>query len=265
MHTNRPMTEQTYIEDLDRKTVQSKKSILFFTVIIFAACLLAGCVHFFYQVHYLQVVQLGGVLLLGIAYAAFMQKKSVEEREIFSTALFLAAGLFISLSIFYFFKGRFQFLEILLLSSAFLLPSVIMEAWRTYNFILSKHKPSWVYSKDMPDEPLFVYLENKPVRVKMLIDDHAPVVISSVAPLSLKLGMAMFYIIKKEVQDSGGKWRAVFLGEDEQSHKWIFYTRNFFKKTYFNPEDTLFENKIRSNTLIIAKRLDNIMLSKKIQ
>lgn len=125
-----------------------------------------------------------------------------------------------------------------------------------YGIILLEKKPVWSYSKDIPEEPLFVYFENKPVYVKMIIDDGKPLLISSVAPLSLKLGMAVFYIIKKRIDDNNGNWRSVFIGADGRPYKWMFYNKSFGMKTYFNPDETLIENKIKSKTVIIAKRIE---------
>ena len=253
---NTPVTEQPYIKGLEEKMVQSKKGVIVFGALIFGSCLLAGCAHFFFHYRYMPLIQLSSILLLGCFYCASMQKK-LTGKETFSHALFLAVALFVSLSGFYFLKNSFQFIDILSLAAAFLLPNMIMEAWRLFHSISSRDKPVWSYSEEIPPEPLFVYLENKPLHVKLYIGDNHPLMISSVAPRTLPVGQAIFYILKKEVEANSVDWHPLFIDENGNPYKWLFYTQTYgFVKTYLNPEETLFENNIRSHALIIAKRIE---------
>ena len=147
--------------------------------------------------------------------------------------------------------------DILSLTAAFFLPSMIIEAWRLFHSISSRDKPVWSYSEEIPPEPLFVYLENKPLHVKLHIGDDHPLVISSVAPRTLPVGLAIFYILKKEVEANSVDWHPLFINENGSPYKWLFYTQTYgFVKTYLNPEETLSENNIRSHALIIAKRIE---------
>lgn len=248
---NTTVTEQPYVEAVEEITAQSKKGLLVLSAVIFTACLLAGCAHFFYHHRYMPLAQLSSFLLLGCFYAVFMQKK-----RSFSHALFLTVALFVSLSAFYFFKKAFEVVDIISLVSSFLLPNIIMEAWRLFHSISSQRKNYWSYSTEIPSEPLFVYLENKPLRVKLLVDNNDSWMILSAAPLTLPLGMAIFYILKKEVEFNSGDWHKLFIDENGMPYKWLFYKKQGLEKIYFKPEETLIENKIKSNTLIVAKRIE---------
>ena len=251
------MNNPTYTHQLEDKMGYNKRGIVFFIALIFAITFLAGCAHFFYRSRFTPVVQLVSFLIFGCLYVAFMWKNFVLKKDSLPIALFLTAALFVSLGIFYFMKGSFRFVDILSLTSAFLLPSVVIEAWRSFTTGLTADRPVWSYSKDIPESPVFVYLENKPVRVKLLIESLEPVTISASMPLPLKLGLAVFYIIKKDIEENAGQWSRFFIRENGEPYKWLFYTdTGGIMKTYLHPDETVSDNKIRSHTLIIAKRLD---------
>lgn len=236
---------------------QDTRTITFFISFVFISCFAAACVKFFYKHPLVPVTELAAFFILGCVYAVFMKGKTDTEGGPFSYSLFISAGLVLSLGILYFFKKSFELIDVTSLVAAFLLPNLIAEAWRVYLSTAAEQKPAWSYSSDIPEQPLFVYLENKPVRVELLIENESPLMINSVAPLSLKLGMAVFYILKKEAEVNAGQWRQLFMDDNGKPYKWVFYTKTLgIIKTFFNPEETLIENKIRSNAVIIAKRVE---------
>ena len=236
--------------------IHSKKSAIPFVALLFIACLVTGCAHFFYNGRFIFLMQLCTLLLLGCVYVNFMHKKDIDAdgNDAFIYSLFIAIAMLAALSAVYYFAGRLQFMNIVYFSSAFLLPGVIMESWRLFIDLPSGQKQVWFYAKEIPEEPLFVYLENKPVRVKIIIDDIPPFTVLTAAPLTLPLGMAFFYILKKE--DGSRHWLKQFVKEDGRPYGWVFYSTNYgLWKTYFNPEENLHRNGIRSNSLIVAKRI----------
>ena len=222
--------------------------------LLFGAGLLAGCAHVFSASKVVGLIQLSSFLLLGIAYAAWMQKTVTEGSEALAGAGFFTLALLVAVGLFSYFAGALNFGQLLLFCCAFLLPSAVAEASRLYCTLATAPRQAWIYSDEIPEEPPFVYLEKKPVHIKLHLESGAEEARDSLAPLSLSLGLAFFYAVKEKRHRD--EWRPYFLAENGRPYSWVFYTTRFgFWKTYLHPNETLFENRLRSNSVVIAQRL----------
>jgi hypothetical protein len=251
------MAQQPFVNELKEKVIQTKKEIFGFVSLLFVACILVSCAHFFSESRFIVTMQLCCFLLLGLAYATIVQKKLaiIDAKEAFTSSLSLAVSILFTLGIFYFFTGSLQLVKIISFSCTFLLPCIIIEAWRSYNKIPTLYKHLWFYSKEIPPEPIFVYVDNKPLRFKVIKEACRPKMVSCMAPVSLKLGMVFYYSLKEGNEFK--KTTSLFMNATGEPYGWAFYISKYglFKK-WLQPGDTLSESKVRSNTMIVAKRIE---------
>lgn len=249
------MIEQPYIGEMEQKITVNKKGFLLFIAVLYVVAILIGCAALLYNQPFTERIQLSGLLLLGFIYVLGMQKKfaAPESKELFSKAIYFSLALFLALSTIYFFKGAWKLFEILPLCCAFLLPATVTESWRMFSAISGDQKKPWYYANDIPPEPIFVYLENISVRLRLMIDNETVSELKSTAPTSLKLGTAFYYIVK--AQNPAGQENSLFLDQKETPYGWLFYTRKNLSKVYLKPDETILENKIKPNTVIFAERI----------
>jgi len=248
------MDKHPLINELADKEVQSKTRMIVFVSMIFIACVAAGCVHLYYDEPFITILQMCFFILLGSLFAGFMHKRNsiFGKMGTLRYTVSLATGIVATLSVFYIYKNNFELATIIYLGCSFLLPCIVMEAWQQFINIPAVPKQAWYYSTDLPQEPPFVYLENIPVQIKLIKENRKPRLVSSIAPVSLNIGM-MFYYAMKEPADSH-RPGSLFVNENGKSHGWIFYISRFgLWKKYLVPGDTLFDNRIKPKQVIVAK------------
>lgn len=252
---NKHTAEQPYPDEMQETTERSKGGHTVALALLFGTALLAGCVHLFYQHPLLEPAQWSGFLILGFVYVRLRTGywPATDGHEAFTDAVYFVLVLVLALGAFTFFAGAFQWQNLLLCGGAFLLPATVAEAARLYDQLSASPKPVWQYAKDIPDEPPFVYLEKKPVLFHLKTAGGAGQYPSQ-APRSFPLGLAFFYAVK--AAETGDNWRPFFIAPYRKPHRWVFYTQRFGLKIYLNPYETIFENRIRSNSVIVAERLD---------
>lgn len=247
--------EPTFLEEGERTAFRQKRGGLLLLTFLFGLGLAAGCAPVFFKSHLVGLLQLSAFLVLGVLYALLVQTlfSATQGGEAFSGAVFFALALFIAVGLFSYLAGALQALQLLYFFSAFLLPVAVAEAARLYTVLAITPKAVWQYAAVIPEEAPFVYLENKPLRMRVSAADKTEEY-TSLAPLSLPLGLAFFYAIKDA--RSRAEWLPYFLNDEGRPYAWVFYNRRFgFWKSYFNPEETLAENRIKAKTVIVAERL----------
>ena len=196
------------------------------------------------------------ILSLGGLYTLTVHKKFSEQiRHIqFRIAVYFSIALFGAFSVLYFFQNQFDFLDVLALGCAFLLPVTIMEAWQAFNSFPKTEKRVWYYSKEILPEPNLRYIDNTRVKLKLVIDEAKMTELETSLPTTLELEKAFFYAV--QAHDPFKEGDGTFFKTNDDPYGWIFYTQKPFSKTYLVPDDTIFENKIKPNTVIYAKRVD---------
>jgi hypothetical protein len=247
--------DQPYMHEYAEKLMQRKKEFYTFLLLLFLTGVFAGSCHLLYTARYLILVQLATFLFLGGVYLYVIYKKQtvIEKKEGLAYALLIGAGIFTTLSLLSFFTAGFSVGHTLAFTCAFLVLPTMAETWRLFRTLPEKEKQTWFYSSDIPEKPIFIYLDKKPVRMKLVMDQAKPIVIPSMAPTSLQLGMAFYYIAREY---NTGMPERYFVDEEGKPFGWVFYKERFrLWKQYLNPEETLLENDIKANTVIVAERL----------
>jgi hypothetical protein len=246
--------EQLYSEEVDKLT-KTKKFFLLFIAVLFFTCLLAGSLTFFLKIRFIGWVQLLALFGLGVVYALAVQTKFSHQlgQGKLNKAIYFSLALLFSFSVIYLFQGQFDVLNVLGLSCAFLLPVSVLEAWNNFTAIPRTEKSVWYYSKDIPAETTLRYLENIKVKLKVVVDEAKEAELMTSLPATVELERVMYQVIKS--QDPFKDGDGTFFKNSDQPYGWVFYTKKGFNKTYLIPDETLFENKIKPNTVIYAKRI----------
>jgi hypothetical protein len=254
---DKQMIEQSYIENSEENILVSKKKFLLFVVLLFIAAVFIGGASLVYTFPFIGFVQLAALLLLGYLYAMIAAKKMVEmrSRQLFRVGIYFSVALFISITIFSIYKDNVDFLHILSLGAAFLLPITQVESWRVFASIPVQQKHYWFYTGDIPPAASLVYLENTTVRLKIITGNASMPVIESKTPTSLDLGTAFFYIVKAE--RSIGENDHIFMEDSGKAYGWLFYTKKYFRKVFLDPDATLSANRIKPQTTIFAERISS--------
>ena len=249
--------EQSYVHVYMDRITQTKKGFYVFLLQLFGACVLLAFAGLLFDSRFLFLIQLICFLSLGGLYTVVVHKKLsvIEKKEAFPYALFLSFAILIFLTVASFVFNGIAFFDVVAFASAFLLPSVVAESWRLYQAIPEADHAAWYYTSEIPAQPIFVYLDKKPIRLKLVMNHVRSFEVPTMTPTSLNLGTAFYYIAKD--LDNSGERLQFFLTEEKQPYGWVFYIKKLgFWKRYLNPEDTLEENNIKANTVIVAKRLD---------
>lgn len=250
------MREQSYGKAIRSEETGERRGGVLMLTFLFGAGLLLGCAHVFLASKNIGLLQVSGFVLLGIVYAAWMQRMmaGADNGEIFLAAVFFTLALLVALALFCYFAGAFRGGQLLVLACAFFLPSTVAEAGRLFSAFADAPAQAWVYSAEIPDEPPFVYLEKKPMQILLQLENGAVESRTSMAPLSLPLGMAFFYAVKEG--KSKEEWQTYFVNESGRPCSWVFYKKRLgLWKTYLHPYETLFENRLKSASKLFAERL----------
>lgn len=246
---------QTNMHGLTDKITANRKTFLLFIAVLFAACLLVGCASLFVKFPYIGLLQLTGIIVLGIIYTVITERRFADQNSPghFLKGVYISLALFFALGVAYFFSQQFNFLDVFAVSCAFLLPAAVIESWHAFNAIPKSEKDTWYYSKDIPPPSNISYIENTKVKLRIVVDEAKTVNLVTSLPTTLELEKAIYYVISENDPFHDGE--GTFFKTNDEPYGWVFYTRNLFSKTYFVPDNTLFENRIKPNTVIYAERI----------
>jgi hypothetical protein len=251
--------DQTFMGVMEQQTTLTKRTVFFFTAVLFILAVPAGSISLFLHNRYAGWMQLISLLAIGGIYAWVYQKKfrHIPGVSFFALACLFAVFLLFALSILYFFKEQFQFLLIFPLSCAFLLPTAITASWNAFDFSseVENEKKVWYYHDDPTFDPSFVYIENIPIALRIIIDGNKAAEIKGAMPVALELGMAVSHLVLKK--DPLQKGLGSFYDHGMKPYGWIFYTKKIRKKQYLDPEETISGNGVKTNTIIYAERISD--------
>ena len=134
--------------------------------------------------------------------------------------------------------------------SAFLVPFFIFESWLRFIAIPAVHPALWYYRADLPPAPNVVFLENTPIKVKVITAGKANRTISVSSPVQLQLGLAFYYAASA---NAAGR-EISFLDENGQPYGWAFYIERFgIWRKNLDPDETLYDNGVKPKSVIIAE------------
>lgn len=250
--------EQSFIGVMEQQSTSTKRSFFLFSILLFMLAVPAGGLSLFFQHRFAGWVQLMSLLGIGGIYAlvSYIRFQRLPGLNFFGFACIFSLCLFLALSILYFFKEQFQFLLVLPLSFAFLLPVAVMESWLAFDFLpeVETEKQVWYYYEDPSFNPSFLYIENIPVNLKIVIDEKNAAQIKGSIPVALKLSRASSQLML--TNDPLKKGLGTFYNPGMQPYGWVFYTKKMRKPRYLDPEETVGGNEIKPNTTIYAERID---------
>lgn len=246
------LTEDIYLASAGAKIEQGKRTTIALKALLIVTIVALGCGVLYYSGPQPQLVRLASFLLLGLVLATTFQRWTTIPGNNFPVFFVIAVCIQLVVAAFSFVTKKFGVFANLSYVAAFLLPLVIIQAWRVFLSIPRVEPSPWFYSGDLQAKPRLVYLENTQFRIKVKTPGGKSFKISSAAAAQSKLGTAFCYIAKEQ-NDAGWK-RIAFTDESGQPRGWLFYTLSFgFRKKYLDPEESLYDNNIRSNATIIAE------------
>jgi|GEM_PF-6472523 len=247
---NKTFSEEIYLEDTADATTSTKK-LLTYGLFVFAVCGAVGCAIPFYKGPQTLAVHLAGYGILGCLFTTFARKKGSSLATGKPALAFLLALLVCGVFATYqYFFAKWPVTVVVAAVSAFLVPFFIFESWLRFVSIPAVHPSLWYYRPDLPPAPKVVYLENTPIKIKVITAGKASKKISVSTPVQIQLGLAFYYAA---LGHAAGK-EFSFLDEDGQPYGWAFYIERFgFWRKNLDPDETLYDNGVKPKSVIIAE------------
>ena len=237
-----------------------------FTVLIVSIAVLFGFLPIFGIIEsidytWVKLIQLVSFFLLGILNAVFIEKYFFVDRGFRNKILY--AGLlsiltFAALYAVYFFKSTGSPFLAGASASAFLLPFVIDQSWKSFYFVSpSGFSKPWYNTRVATREKVSVFLTGIPVQIVLpvkTVDRHKKA-FNSLAPEEMKLGEFFDHFIL--LRNNNERQNIETTDPEEKPFGWAFYEAKMggFKRRRLDPEVNLAENEIRRNATIIAERV----------
>lgn len=208
----------------------------------------------------LKTLQLFGFLGLGYWHASNLERRlpqltgeNFDGRLLYSVLLFFI--ILILLSLFYFLTDSALLFMATAGSCAFLIPSMINAAWDNYTRVPEKRYPVWYIPQTPTDKRATISLNSIKLHLKISRKyfDIEGEIFTLTVPGRLKLSTLFHQFMEKENRDGSIECN----DEYNKQYGWEFYTEdlNGLRKRYLNPDATLIENALQSNTVIIARRV----------
>lgn len=203
------------------------------------------------------LLQLAGFFGLGYLHAVILRTNIAQltpQQKLLYT--FLLSGLLVGvLTAFYYLVGTLAPLTVFAYGCAFVWPYTVEEALRLFESFSSPPVMLWRYDPELPLQKSTTFLNSIPVRFKIQAGQLSEEgrIVSFRAPVRMKLGLIFYHT----VQDQNSKTdRAIdLLSLDNQPYGWLFSIAGFGGSRNLDPELSLFENGIKENNLILARRI----------
>ena len=202
--------------------------------------------------------------LLGAVHVYYLHRRLAslrKERLLFSPLGWtvtggLAAEIFLLLTVVYWCTDGDRFALAGVSCCAFLLPFVVAGAWENFNAIPEKEYRIW-FNPEKMDQFSLTQTWQLPVRLKVrrkyfdLREELFPLTV----PARWKLGRFFHQFVLEEES----KGAPAFEKEDEAKtpYGWQFYSADFggIVRKYLDPQRTLEENRVKKNSVIVARRV----------
>lgn len=236
-------------------TVPARPMNWLIAVAFIVAGIAVSAIHLIFQSSFITLWQLVAFLLLGLGMAVIRSTApGAKQRLSFALAILVAVVLFAGWAMVLKLSHHLPWSRLFVWLAAFLFPVMVMEAWRQFQAVTVKNQPRWFYSRDIPETPPFAYLENCPLRLRVVNGNGVEEEFKTEAPLSMPLGQAFFYAVKEGRTQP--EWEQYFLLPDGRAAAWAFFTPGLlYGKSYLYPHETLKENQLKPSALVVAQRL----------
>lgn len=210
---------------------------------------------------WVKLIQLALFMLLGILNAVFTEKYFFTDRGFGGKLLYaslVAILSFAALFAVYYYKSTGSVMMAGATASAFLLPFVVDQCWRSfYSAAPSGFSKPWYNTKAATREKVSVFLTGIPVQIVLPVktEDRHKKAFNSLAPAEMKLGEFFDHFIL--IRNNNERQNIETTDPEEKPFGWAFYEARMggFKRRRLDPEVNLAENEIRRNATIIAERV----------
>jgi hypothetical protein len=161
---------------------------------------------------------------------------------------------------YYFLSDKDHNYTLLAFGTYFILPVFIYHAFKAYYSIPKKEYKKWYYPVGQAiDDPSDRELEAPFVitfEFEKKFDDPNVTSFRAKAPRYMKFGR-LFYFFINDYNSRHQESKIEYIYDKSKSFGWIFYIKSnwYDSYTYINPEETIAENKIEENSVIICKRI----------
>lgn len=207
-----------------------------------------------------KIIQLLAFAAVGILYLRSTEQHFLISNTVFLlkkllASLLLSSFIFIVLLLLYVFLSHSMFIMALASSCAFLLPSIIFNAWLLFSSFPQKHYKIWYNFENIRDERVSIFLNSIPLNIKLTLKyfDVEEEIFFATLPGHVTFGKLFNqFLVNQSTNDT-----IEILDERQNPYGWVFFVESIkgYAKRYIDPELTLRENKVKENTTIVAKRV----------
>jgi hypothetical protein len=203
---------------------------------------------------------------LGVAHLFFGRKILPWTRKVHLFWSFIYYLVIAALGSIGYFWGYYLFSNqgfnpvLLVTCSYFFLPEFIYHAFKSYYQIPTKEYMKWFYPVGQAiDDPTDRELEAPFVitfEFEKKFDDLNMTSFRAKAPRYMKFGR-LFYFFINDYNSRHPESKIDYIYDKSRSYGWVFYFKpNFLgKNIYINPEETIADNKMEEDSIIICKRI----------
>lgn len=263
---NKQKQQQKIVEDLIISDIPNQKVVNYYVVTLIVISLLLGTISIINLFAYLPgffiiACQNLAFLACGILHVSFMNKNVSfpnvkfpgNNKLVFS--IFLSLVISIVLTVFYLLTDSNMIRMSFASGGAFLLPFVVEQAWKSYNFPAKQYKV-WYNSDVVMDSRTTVFLNSLPIRLHLSMKyfDITEEEFELTVPGHTQFGKFFNQFIIEKNKNNASAIECV--DSEKKQFGWQFYTEHLggLYKKFIDPELSLRDNKVKNNSIITAKR-----------
>jgi hypothetical protein len=178
---------------------------------------------------------------------------------IYSMIIALLGTIVFMFGYYFFSKGGFNF-AFIIVGVMFFVPVFILHSYRAFHAIPQKVFKKWYYPIGQAiDDPSDRELESPFVisfEFEKKFDDNEVTSFRAKAPKYMKYGR-LFYFFINDYNSRHPESKIDYIYDKSKSYGWVFYVKpNWYESlSYINPDETIAENRIEENTVVICKRI----------
>ena len=229
-------------------------------------CLLVSCIvllpNFKYNNWYVFItIQILGFIVAGIIYFKLEKKKKFYKHNTYYNSNLINAGIIsiiicFGVGIIYWLGNLHMIWLSIVAGAAFFLPWITTFSNHAYVSIPEIQYPVWYKQNNLIDNKAFVFLASVSIKIKLSIHalDKSDKIFYSTVPAQMEVGKIFHYFL---IQQQMKEIIIETENENEASYGWLFYIQSLkgYQLKPLNPNFNLWENQVKSNNTIIAKRV----------
>lgn len=138
---------------------------------------------------------------------------------------------------------------------AFVWPFTLTEAARLFEVVTDAPIGVWHYSPDLSLQKATTFLNSIPVRFRIKAGQSGDdgYVAAFRAPVRMKLGLLFYHTVQD--QNSKGGPGIKLVSPNGEPYGWMFSVSGFGGPRYLNPDLSLFDNGVKENAIVTARRV----------